>query len=358
VTEPAPKDVIQTAAEDRDGAGSALIVIEPLRRYLADLGFDGNELSAAPIGDGHSNVTYELWLGDAHLVLRRPPRPPYPPSAHNVIREARLLARLKTAGMPVPHVLAICDDVDVIGAPFYVMEFLDGVVISDELPEQMDTPGAREGLGRELTDTLIALHRVDVEAAGLRELGRPGYLERQLRTFGRIWCEQRTREIPEMEQVEAWLGGRLPPETETTVVHGDYRLGNVMFASAPLPTVLAVLDWEMSTLGDPLADLGYLRATWAEPGADENPMNALSAATRLPSFMSIDEVCERYAQRTARDISALGWYEVLALWKAAVFLESSYRRYKEGRTSDPYFAQLSTGVPELAREALRRTCAV
>jgi aminoglycoside phosphotransferase (APT) family kinase protein len=354
---PSP-DVVGTAAQAAACPRPPLLVLEPLARYLDERGIGvGGQIAATPIGDGHSNVTYLLERGDARVVLRRPPRPPLPPSAHDVAREARLLSALGPAGVRVPKVLSICEDVDVVGMPFFLMEWVDGAVLDRRMPDVLDTVAGRADVADELLDALVELHAVPPQAAGLGDPARAaGYLERQVRRFGALWATRRTRDVPEVDAVAAWLGARVGtlPAGDATVVHGDYRLGNVMFDRAR-PQLKVVLDWEMATLGDPLADLGYLCATWARDGDDENPMNQLSAVTRRPGFPSPDALRHRYALLTDRDVGALAFYEVLALFKAAVFLESSYRRFREGTTDDPYFATLGHGVPALAREALRRT---
>jgi aminoglycoside phosphotransferase (APT) family kinase protein len=249
----------------------------------------------------------------------------------------------------------VCEDAGVIGMPFFVMEHVDGDVLGERMPAALDTVAGRADVADELVDALAELHAVDPGAAGLDALGRPvGYLERQVRRFGSLWESQRTRDVPEVDRVGAWLAGRIPASSEAAVVHGDYRLGNVMFDRAH-PQLRVVLDWELATLGDPLADLGYLCATWARPGDEENPMNMLSAVTRRPGFPSPDALRHRYATTTGRAVDDLVFYEVLALWKAAIFLEGSFRRFREGRTDDPYFASLERGVPRLARAALERT---
>jgi aminoglycoside phosphotransferase (APT) family kinase protein len=349
-------DVVATEAQAAAAARPPLIVLGPLERFLDAHGLGSGELQAAPIGDGHSNVTYELRRGDGlRVVLRRPPRPPLAPSAHDVVREARLLAALGPAGVRVPAVLAVCEDAGVIGMPFFVMEHVDGDVLGERMPAALDTVAGRADVADELVDALAELHAVDPHAAGLGALGRPaGYLERQVRRFGALWESQRTRDVGEVERVGAWLARRIPASGAGAVVHGDFRLGNVMF-DRERPRLRVVLDWEMATLGDPLADLGYLCATWARPGDAENPMNMLSVVTRRPGFPSPDALRHRYATITGRDVDGLLFYEVLALWKAAIFLESSFRRYRDGRTDDPYFASLERGVPQLAREALHRT---
>jgi aminoglycoside phosphotransferase (APT) family kinase protein len=266
-----------------------------------------------------------------------------------------LLSALRPAGVRVPKVLAIGEDVSVIGAPFFVMEWIDGEVLGERIPEALDTVAGRADVAAELVDALAELHAVAPRDAGRGDVARAGgYLARQVRRFASLWESQRTRDVPEVDRVRDWLAARVPASGGVAVVHGDYRLGNVMF-DRERPRLRAILDWEMATLGDPLADLGYLCATWAQDGDEENPMNLLSAVTRRPGFPSPDGLRERYATVTGRDVGDLVFYEVLALWKASVFLESSYRRFRDGTTDDPYFAPLEHGVPALAREALRRT---
>ncbi len=208
-------------------------------------------------------------------------------------------------------------------------------------------------IGEEVVDALVELHAVDVERAGLGAFGRPdGFLQRQLLRFRGLLEQNATRPLPELEQVADWLAATLPEQQGATIVHGDYRLGNVMFAATAPPRLTAVLDWELTTLGDPIADVGYLTAMWAAPEDPANPMLDLSAATRLPGFPDRDALARRYAERSGRDLSALPWYQVLAVWRAAIFLEGSYRRFLAGTTSDRYFARLADGVPQLARLAL------
>ena len=350
-------DVVATAQDAATAARPPLIVLDALAAFLDAHGIGAGEVQARPIGDGHSNVTYELRRDGAHVVLRRPPRPPLPPSAHDVLREARLLRALAPAGVRVPRVLALCEDPSVIGMPFFLMDHIDGVVVAERLPPALATGAARARIAAELVDALGELHAIDAGAPDLAALGRPeGYLERQVRRFARMWGDVRTRDVPEVEKVAAWLARNVPASGSPAVVHGDYRLGNVMLG-ADRPELRAILDWEMATLGDPLADLGYLCATWAQPEDEENPMTRLSKVTRQPGFPSPRELCERYARVSGRNVDGLRFYEVLALFKATVFLESSHRRFLEGRTDDPYFAALDEGVPQLAREAWARATA-
>jgi len=319
-------DVVRSPAEAADLAQPPLIVLDPVEALLDELAIGAGPVTATPLGDGHSNVTYLLQRGPDRVVLRRPPRPPYAESAHDVLREARLLELLHAAGLRVPRVLSKVDDTNQLGVPFVVMEHVAGHAISRTAPPELDKPAQHTRIALELIDALAELHAVDVSTGPLAQTVKPsGYLKRQLRRFSGIWNEIATRPIPDLDTVTAWLTEHRPQTTETTLVHGDYRLGNVLFGPDQPARLTAILDWEMATLGDPLADLGYLCATWAQPDEPENPMLALSAATRSWGFPTRAQLRERYARRTGRNTDDHRWYEVLALWKAAIFLEA--RRY-------------------------------
>jgi aminoglycoside phosphotransferase (APT) family kinase protein len=324
-----------------------LLVRRPLEAFLDKQGLGAGPLGEEPIGEGPSNVTY---LVRGSYVLRRPPRPPLPPSAHDVLREAFLLRAVETTSVRVPRVLATCDDESVIGAPFYVMERVSGEVITSSLPAGLD--GA--SIGSELVDALVEVHACDWQARGLEGYGKPtGYLERQLRRFGGLWEHNRTRPVPVLERVTAWLVEHRPESGPATIVHGDYRLGNTMFAGNRL---VAIFDWELATIGDPLADVGYLVATWAQRGDPEGSVIGLSPVTRGPGFPSRAELVDLYEQRSGRSMSDLRWYVTLALWKSAIFLEGSYKRRLAGTTEDAFFDKLEHGVPELAERAWETAC--
>jgi aminoglycoside phosphotransferase (APT) family kinase protein len=332
-----------------------VIAAEPLQAFLDDAGIGTGTLSFEPIGDGHSNLTFLVERGGERVVLRRPPRGPLPPSAHDVVREARLLAALRPHGVPVPEVLEICEGPEVIGAPFYLMTYVDGWVLTGELPAALDTAEAPARIADELVDHLVELHKLGPDAEGLDGFGRSdGYLARQIKRFGGLLESNATRPLPDLEKVTEWLAANLPESPAPTVVHGDYRLGNVMFAPAE-PRLAAILDWEMATIGDPLADVGYMTATWSASSDPVNAVSDLSPVTRRPGFPRRDELAQRYAERSGRSVDALPWYQVLALWKAAIFLEGNYKRFVAGTTADPYYAELEQGVPALAKAALERT---
>jgi aminoglycoside phosphotransferase (APT) family kinase protein len=346
-----PADVVRTAADAADLELEPLLTLEPLEAFLDAAGLGSGPIEPTAIGDGHSNVTFLLRRGEEKLVLRRPPRGPLPPSAHDVLREAHLLAALRPLGFRVPEVLATCEDEGVIAAPFYVMPFVEGHVLTEELPAELSRDGDPVRIAEELVDCLVELHEIDVEAADLEDFGRAdGYLERQIKRFDGLLELNATRPLPELEQVAAWLAANIPTSPKATVVHGDYRLGNVMYAPTE-PRLVTVLDWEMATIGDPLADLGYMTAMWAEPDDPYNAVGDLSAVTRLPGFPSRAALADRYAAATGLALDALPWYQVLAIWKAAIFLEGSYKRFREGTTNDPYFGRLSEGVEALGRLA-------
>jgi len=329
-----------------------LLVRRPLEAYLDEHGLGSGAVEAEPVGEGHSNITYVIRRDGGEWVLRRPPRPPLPPSAHDVLREARLLTAVADADVRTPRVLLTCADPAVIGAPFYVMEKIEGEVVTTEVPEALDTPAQRQRMAEELVDSLAEIHSVDWEACGLEGYGKPtGYLERQLRRFTGLWEHNKTREVEVLERTTQWLTANLPESRAATIVHGDYRLGNTMFAHDAPTRLVAIFDWELATIGDPLADLGYLTATYAEPGDAEGTLFALNSVTTQPGFPTREELIARYEERSGRSMSDVSWYRTLALWKSAVFLEGSYKRLLAGTTDDPFFELLDRGVPEIAQHA-------
>jgi aminoglycoside phosphotransferase (APT) family kinase protein len=346
-------DVVDTT-EDAAGLDlPPLVVREPLEAFLDGHGIGSGRVEAERIGEGHSNITFLVRRGDARVVLRRPPRPPLPPSAHDVLREARLLRALEGTPVRVPRVLAVCDDEWVLGVPFYVMEEVHGSVLASAIPEPLDTPAERRRTSEELVDALVEVHSVDWQACGLDGYGKPtGYLERQLRRFSGLWEHNKTRELDVVEELGDWLREHMPESPESTIVHGDYRLGNVMMADSAPAELVAIFDWELSTIGDPLADVGYLTVTWVEPDDPEDTMFAnLNAVTRREGFLTREELIARYEERSGRSMSALNWYQALALWKAAVFMEGNYKRFQAGSSDDPYLGLFDRGVPMLAEKA-------
>jgi aminoglycoside phosphotransferase (APT) family kinase protein len=346
-------DVVETAREAAELELPPLLVREPLAAFLDSRGIGEGRIEVERIGEGHSNLTFLVERGDVRVVLRRPPRPPLPPSAHDVLREARLLSALAGTPVRIPKVLATCDDESVLGVPFYVMEEMHGSVVTTDIPEPLDTQEERRRICEELVDRLVEVHEVDWRGCGLEGYGKPtGYLERQLRRFRGLWEHNKTRELPVVEEVGSWLGQNLPDSPPSTVVHGDYRLGNVMLAGDAPARIVAIFDWELSTIGDPLADLGYLTVSWVEPGDPEDTMySSLTAVTRREGFPTRAEMIAYYEERTGRSMSDLRWYQALAIWKAAVFMEGNYKRSIAGMSDDPFLKLFDEGVPKLAEAA-------
>ena len=274
-----------------------------------------------------------------------------------MVREARLQLALAKQGIRVPAIVAVCEDVELIGAAFYVMEHVEGDVITDDLPAHLAADSAaRHRLGLDLVDTLAEIHDADVSEPDLAAFARPGsYLERQVRRFSELWPLNATRDLP-VPEVGERLRATIPESPPPRVVHGDYRLGNVIVGSDPA-RILAVLDWEMGAIGDPRADLGYLVATYSEPGGSPDALGT-SPATATPGFPSRAELVARYEERTGQPIDRLDWFEALALWKAPVFCEAIYGRYVRGELGEaPQAARFEEAVPRLvdaASEALAR----
>jgi aminoglycoside phosphotransferase (APT) family kinase protein len=322
---------------------------------------DAHDLGAGPvvatrIGDGGgSNFSFLIERGDERFVLRRPPRPPLPPTAHDMVREAGLQNAIRAAGFGrLADILAVCEDESVLGVPFYVMRFLDGHVITDELPPGLETEEARKALGLDLVDTLVEIHAADVSLTELAAFARPGsYLERQVRRFAQLWEINKTRELRDVDQVGAWLVANLPEPMASTVVHGDYRLGNMMVAPTAPTRIVAVLDWEMGAIGDPRADVGYLLATYTEPNGRASALGS-SPVTGEAGFPTRAEIVARYEERSGRSVQPLAWFEALALWKAAVFCEAIYGRFIRGElgSEDTGAARFEQAVPLLAATAL------
>jgi aminoglycoside phosphotransferase (APT) family kinase protein len=348
-------DIVETAVDATGLSKPPLLVLDRVRVFLDEHGLGAGDVRARRIGEGGgSNFTFLLERDTGSFVLRRPPRPPLPPTAHDVVREATLQLALREAGFErLPTIVAVCEDESLLGVPFYVMEFLDGLVPTDEAPSGLEDELARRALGHDLVDALVEVHAANVTTPGLSAFARPGnYNERQVRRFAQLWEINKTREIPRVEEVGTWLAANVPEPFAQTVVHGDYRLGNTMVGRADPTRILAVLDWEMGAIGDPRADVGYLLATYSEPGGPPNPLGT-SPITALAGFPSRAELVERYVAGSRRDVQALAWFEGLALWKAAVFCEAIYGRYVRGElgAEDERAARFEQGVPYLAESA-------
>ena len=277
---------------------------------------------------GHSNLTYKITDSTGRqVVLRRPPMGHLLPTAHDMSREWRLIYALQDTPVPVPPALGFCDDAGVTGAPFFVMGFVEGHVLHDAVTaERVYDEAARRRVGESFVDVLAALHDVDPDVVGLGELGRKeGYIARQLKRWYGQFEQSKTEELPLVDQVHDFLAARIPEQGPARIVHGDYRLGNCL--SNATDGILAVLDWEICTLGDPLADVGYVLATWAERVDGDVDVSAPSV---LPGFPTRGEVLERYADRSGRDVSLIDFYVSFSHWKSACIVEGVYARYLQG----------------------------
>jgi aminoglycoside phosphotransferase (APT) family kinase protein len=314
------------------------------------------------ITTGHSNEVFRVERGDLVLALRRPPRTPLSPTAHDMAREYRLLrAFADDAGwqharehrIPIPTVRALCTDTGVLGAPFYVMDLVDGVVVRERMPSVLAADaGAGRACAYALVDALVGVHAFDWRAGGLTDFGRPdGYLERQVpRWLGQLERYQ-TRPLPEVDEAGRWLQSHTPVMQPPTVIHGDYKLDNVMFAPRLPVELVAVVDWEQSTVGDPLVDLGWMLGLWTDPG-DAGYLGGVSPLAGTADPPTRAQLAARYAERSGRDLGHLAFYCVLGLFKLACVMEGSYARFTAGTSDDAYFSTLAEGVPELARRAL------
>jgi aminoglycoside phosphotransferase (APT) family kinase protein len=284
--------------------------------------------------------------------MRRPPRGVFLPTAHDVLREYRVMSGLQSSGVRVPHTVLACDDPSIIGAPFYLMDRVEGEVIREEMPAALDTPEERRRISEELIDALAELHAVDFTAQGLEGLGRPqGYLERQLRRWhGQLELTlARTRPLSGMVETHDWLRAHLPESGQPAIVHGDYKLDIVICAARPPARVLAILDWEMATLGDPLADLGWLMAYWGPTGdpVEEMLPGSNPLTTVLPGFLTREEMIARYEQRTGRTMEHFSFYLCLAVWKLAIILEGLYAHHLDGTAANPRAAEFEWHVPRM-----------
>jgi aminoglycoside phosphotransferase (APT) family kinase protein len=316
---------------------------------------------------GHSNLTYLLDFGGTELVVRRPPLGPLPPNAHDMAREFAWLSTLHPLFPLTPQPYLLCEDPAILGTTFYVMERRRGLVVRQEEPQEIaGNTTARLRASQAVVDALARLHAVDVRTGPLSALGKPaGFVARQVRGWTKRWERSQTENVPEMDAIASWLGARTPPDPDRpTVVHGDFKLDNVMLDPANVGQLVAVFDWEMSALGDPLVDLGILLAYWspldssaaATPGAPAvhaNPTDALTTVTGNRGWFNREEILARYMLRSGRDVSAIRFYEVFARFKIAVVIQQIFFRYRNGQTSDARFANFGERVTTLARQATR-----
>jgi aminoglycoside phosphotransferase (APT) family kinase protein len=310
--------------------------LQQLGRFLADHELCGPAITATAIGDGHSNLTFLVTDEHSRVVVRRPPPPPLPPGAHDVLREAQLLAALERTDVPTPRVLAIAATGELVDVPVFVMEFVDGAVITESTPAPSDNAQVRRRIGESLVDTLAALHKVAWRDVGLGDFGKPdGFNARQLRRMRSLIAVEGT--VPkEFTILDEWLHAHLPPESGAAIVHNDFRIGNTII-DPEIGCVTAVLDWELTTIGDPLADVGYFLTSYPMSGEPLVPTSAMGTAVLEPGYPDRSELLDRYADRTGTDVSGVNWYATLAMYKLAALYEYSRRRFESG-VGDPYYA--------------------
>ena len=305
---------------------------------------NGIELEQFP--GGHSNLTYLLRAGENEYVLRRGPLGPVAPKAHDMAREFHVLQAVHPHFAPAPNVHVLCEDPAVIGGVFFIMERRRGVIVRTGIPEEFaKLPGHARSISEAFVNCLANLHAVDIEQHGLIQLGKPeGFLERQVKGWAGRWYRAQTSPLPDMDRVIGWLESTMPTPLSPTLVHNDFKLDNMMFASGDPSKVVAVLDWEMTTVGDPLVDVGLTLCYWQ--------LGSVSAQPTAMGLFSREEFLQHYAQRTGRDLSRVDWYEVLGMFKLAVILQQIFYRYHNGQTQDVRFKDFDQRVAGLVGQAV------
>ena len=322
-----------------------------LREYIEDLP-DG-ELEVSQFPSGASNLTYLLKISDWEGVLRRPPLGPVPPKAHDMGRESGILSKLGAVYPLAPRPYFFCEDEAVIGAPFYVMERRTGTVLDDSFPDGIEPDEELcRGISRTVVDTLVRLHAVDVEEAGLGDLGKPeGFLERQTEAWISRYDKAKTEDIEEVGPLTEWLARDVPESPPPTVIHNDYKLNNLVLDPGDLTEVRAVLDWEMATLGDPLFDFAVSLSYWIEPDDPDELKAVMPTVTVTPGFMTRKELIDRYTEQSGRDLAEMHWYVVFGYFKLAAILQQIFARWKNGQTEDERFADFGERVRTLILHA-------
>jgi aminoglycoside phosphotransferase (APT) family kinase protein len=343
---------IDRTAPIREGEELDLAVLETyLKDYLPDL---AGSLVVEQFPSGHSNLTYLLRVGERDLVLRRPPFGTTVKSAHDMGREFSVLSALSPIYRCAPKPLLYCEDSSVLGAPFYVMERIEGVIFRGRAPAGLSLPPDEvHRICESFIDNLALLHSLDYEAAGLGALRKPGqYTERQVRGWAQRYTGSQTDDLPDIDFTSAWLTEHIPPDTGATLIHNDYKFDNIALDPADLARIIGVFDWEMATIGDPLMDLGTSIGYWAEPGDADELKQVQCFLTILPGSMTRKQLAERYAQVTGREVADLQFYYVFALFKLAVIIQQIYYRYKKGLTHDRRFATMIETVRILGRRGV------
>lgn len=304
---------------------------------------------------GHSNLTYSVQLGSREMVLRRPPFGSKVKTAHDMGREFRVLSKLHAHYPPAPHVLLFCEDLSVLGAPFYLMEPIHGIILRSDVPRGLDfSPAVAQRVCESFLDNLALLHSLDYNAVGLAELGKPqGYLERQVRGWIERYHGSKTHDIPEVDTISNWIQQHMPFSSGAALIHNDYKYDNVVLDPNDLTRIIGVLDWEMCTIGDPLTDLGSALAYWVDASDPPEILETRWGPTTYPGSLTRAQLVQRYAKKTGRDVSEMAFYLVFARFKIAVIVQQIYYRYHQGLTHDERFATMPQRIHLLLRAALR-----
>ena len=345
-------DFLDHPAAIRVGEELDISKLEPyLRLHFPD---EAGPLQVRQFRSGHSNLTYSLQLGATELVLRRPPFGSKVKSAHDMSREFRVLSKLHPVYSPAPAVVIYCDDASVIGAPFYLMEPIHGIILRSQLPPGLDFPAEKaQRLSESFVDNLIRLHHVDYAAAGLSDLGKPdGYLERQVRGWTERYYGSKTHDYPEVERISSWMQHHMPSTCAVSLIHNDYKYDNVVLDPSDVTRIVGALDWEMSTIGDSLTDLGTALAYWIDSSDPEEIQKNRWGPTTEPGSFTRAEIVHHYAQKTGCDCSRIAFYLAFARFKLAVIVQQIYYRYQQGLTKDERFASMPGKIQMLLRASL------
>jgi aminoglycoside phosphotransferase (APT) family kinase protein len=346
-------DLSQQTTAVRPGEELDLAKLEPfLRSHFPD---ESGNLVVRQYPSGHSNLTYSIQLGSREMVLRRPPFGSKVKTAHDMSREYRVLSKLHAHYPPTPHVLLFCDDLSVLGAPFYLMEPIHGVILRSDVPPGLDfSPEVARRVSESFLDNLALLHGLDYNAIGLADLGKPqGYLERQVRGWIERYHGSKTHDIPEVETISNWIQQHIPASSAAALIHNDYKYDNVVLDPIDLTRIVGVLDWEMCTIGDPLTDLGSALAYWVDANDPPEILETRWGPTTYPGSLTRGQLVQRYAQKTGREVSNMAFYLVFARFKIAVIVQQIYYRYHQGLTHDERFATMPQRIGYLLRAALR-----
>jgi aminoglycoside phosphotransferase (APT) family kinase protein len=349
----ASNDFLDQPATTRPGEELSLPALEAF--LLQNFPGSTAPLTAAQFPSGHSNLTYLVRLGDQEMVLRRPPFGSQVKTAHDMGREYRVLSKLHAAYPAAPRVLLYCDDLTFLGAPFYVMERLRGIILRKDPPQALRfTPDTARRLSESFLENLARLHSLDYQAIGLGDLGKPqGYLERQVRGWIERYHASRTHDLSEVEKISVWLNQHLPAASQAALIHNDYKYDNLVLDPTDITRVAGVLDWEMSTIGDPLSDLGTALAYWVDANDPQELQNIRTCPSNYPGSLTRAALVEKYAGITGRDVSSIAYYLAFARFKVAVIYQQIYYRYQQGLTQDPRFAALPEKVHALMRASLQ-----